>query len=74
MGRCQTDKPQNIRKTASGYGGVPQGHRAQGQRNRSYAIQFTTISRMLRGSGVHIYNFDDFTGGAKQEPKRFEKR
>ena len=55
MGRCQTDTPQNIRKTASGCGGVPPDHRAPDHRNRSYAIQLRTISGMLRIEIVSIF-------------------
>ena len=55
MGRCQIDTTQNIRKTASGYAGVPPGHRAPGHRNRSYAIQLRTISGMLRFEIVSIF-------------------
>ena len=55
MGRCQIDTPQNIRKTASGYGGVPRDHRARDHRNRSYAIQLRTISGMLRFEIVSIF-------------------
>ena len=59
MGRGQTDPPQNIRKTASGCGGVPPDHRAPDHRNRLYAIQLRTISGMLRFEIVSIFFIRD---------------
>ena len=73
MGRCQIDTPQNIRKTASGCGGVPPDHRAPDHRNRSYAIQLRTISGMLRGSGVHNRLHRGAFKIINRDPKSIEK-